>query len=303
MRIVVHGQKAFAKELLERLLERGESIVAVCSAPSEEGKLEDPLVDLARENNLPVHQLSSWRTPEALALMKSFNADLCLMAYVLLLVPEPVLNAPQLGTFQYHPSLLPYHRGPSSISWPIAMGETRTGLSIFWPDEKLDEGPVLITKSCEIGPDDTLNNVYFDKLFPMGIEAMLESLDLVKAGVVLKYKQDLKAGSYESWFTKDLVQINWENHIDEVYNYIRAANPAPGAWSKIKGQGVDILKSAKSSTAGVPGSIIAISDVGIQIAAKGGSVLVEQVRPHGAKKIIASDWAKETNLKEGETFD
>ena len=135
--------------------------------------------------------------------MKSFNADVCMMAYVLLFVPQPVLDAPKLGTFQYHPSLLPAHRGPSSINWPIAMGKTRTGLTIFWPNEGLDEGPILLQKTVEIGPDETLGDVYFKKLFPMGVDAMIEGLDLVRAGVKLKHTQNHAEGTYESWFKKD----------------------------------------------------------------------------------------------------
>ena len=141
MRIVVHGQDAFGKAVLEKLLERKENVVAVFCAPDKTGRAEDPLKVFAREKGLPVHQPKSWKQPEALALMQSFEPDLCIMAYVTLFVPQPVLDAPKLGTFQYHPSLLPLHRGPSSINWPIAMGRTQTGLSIFWPDEGLDEGP------------------------------------------------------------------------------------------------------------------------------------------------------------------
>ena len=129
MRIVIHGQQDFGRAVLERLIERKEDIVAVCTAPDKEGRPLDPLKQLALEHGLPVHQPVSWKTPEALTLVQSFDADVCIMAYVLLFVPQPVLDAPRLGTFQYHPSLLPMHRGPSSINWPIAMGATRTGLS------------------------------------------------------------------------------------------------------------------------------------------------------------------------------
>ncbi len=181
MRIVVHGQQAFGRAVLERLLERNENIVAVCTAPDKEGKPIDPLKELALENGLPVHQPASWKTPEALKLMQSFDADICIMAYVLLFVPQPVLEAPRRGSFQYHPSLLPMHRGPSSINWPIAMGSTKTGLTIFWPNEGLDEGPILLQKTCDIGPDETLADIYFKKLYPMGVDAMIVSLDLVKA--------------------------------------------------------------------------------------------------------------------------
>ena len=202
MRIVLHGQQAFGRAVLERLLERNEDVVAVCCAPTKEGKPADPLAELAHEKGLPLHQPASWKTPEALALMQSFEADICLMAYVLLFVPEAVRDAPKYGTFQYHPSLCPQHRGPSSINWPIAMGKTRTGLTIFWPDDGLDEGPIMLQKVCEIGADETLGDVYFNKLFPMGVDAMLEGLDLIKAGVIIKHDQRLKDGSYEGWFKK-----------------------------------------------------------------------------------------------------
>ena len=147
MRIVLHGQQAFGQAVLEQLLDRGEDVVAVCCAPTKEGKPEDPLALFAKEKAVPLHQPNSWKTPEALKLMKSFESDVCMMAYVLMFVPQEVLDAPKYGTFQYHPSLCPVHRGPSSINWPIAMGKSRTGLSIFWPNDGLDEGPMMLQKS------------------------------------------------------------------------------------------------------------------------------------------------------------
>ena len=303
MRIVVHGQKAFGKALLERLIERGENIVAVCSAPTTPGEPEDPLVLLAQDKKLPLYQPKSWKTKESLELMQSFDADLCMMAYVLLFVPQAVLNTPNIGTFQYHPSLLPYHRGPSSISWPIAMGKTKTGLSVFWPDDGLDEGPILLTKSCDIGPNDTLSNIYFDKLFPMGIDAMLESLDLVKSGIILKYKQDLSMGSYESWFTKELAQIDWDNSVDEIYNRIRAVDPAPGAWSSIKSHSIDFYSATKDSETGKPGSILSISSDGILVAAQNGSILAQKLRLKGDKKKTSLELANKIGLKVGDEFE
>jgi methionyl-tRNA formyltransferase len=307
MRIVVHGQEAFGKAVLERLLERNENVVAVCCAPDKAGRPEDPLKVLAREKGLPLHQPKSWKTPEALDLMKSFNADICMMAYVLLFVPQPVLDAPKYGTFQYHPSLLPAHREPSSINWPIAMGKTRTGLSIFWPNEGLDEGPILIQKSVEVGPDETLGDVYFKKLFPMGVDAMIEGLELVRAGCVLKHRQNLPDGSYEGWFKKEVAEIDWGKPVGEVYNLIRAANPAPGAWGTIKGAKVDIFDSAKIpgkiAGDGAPGRVLAIDDQGMTIAAQGGALLAKRVRGADGKKVAAAEWAKAASVVAGDTFD
>ncbi|NYS25768.1 methionyl-tRNA formyltransferase [Rhodobacteraceae bacterium 2376] len=299
MRIVVHGQQAFGRAVLERLLERGENVVAVCCAPTKEGKPEDPLAELAREKGLPLHQPASWKTPEALELMQSFDADVCIMAYVLLFVPEAVRDAPRYGTFQYHPSLLPEHRGPSSINWPIAMGKTRTGLTIFWPDDGLDEGPILLQKTCEIGPDETLGDVYFKKLFPMGVDAMIESLELVKAGVLLKHDQRLEDGSYESWFKKDLARIDWSKPVAEVYNTIRAANPAPGAWTTHGGEEIAFFDSVRQDGDGTAGEVVSVSDDGMLVQGNGGRILVKRVRPKGAGKQPAAEWAAAAGVSAG----
>ena len=299
MRIVLHGQQAFGKAVLERLLERGEDVVAVCCAPTIEGKPEDPLAELAREKGLPLHQPASWKTPEALKLMQSFNADICLMAYVLLFVPEAVRDAPTYGTFQYHPSLCPQHRGPSSINWPIAMGKKHTGLTIFWPDDGLDEGPIMLQKTCPIGPDETLGDIYFNKLFPMGVDAMIEGLDMVKAGVIIKHDQRLEDGTYEGWFNKEAAAIDWSKPVEETYNTIRAANPAPGAWTTLDGEEVKIYDSARVDGDGTPGEVIDVSDEGVTVQGNGGRIVLKRVRPAASGKIAASEWAQTANLKSG----
>ena len=299
MRIVLHGQQAFGKAVLERLLERGEDVVAVCCAPTKEGKPEDPLAELAREKGLPLHQPASWKTPEALELMQSFKADICMMAYVLLFVPEAVRDAPTYGTFQYHPSLCPQHRGPSSINWPIAMGKKHTGLTIFWPDDGLDEGPIMLQKTCPIGPDETLGDIYFNKLFPMGVDAMIEGLDMVKAGVIIKHDQRLDDGTYEGWFNKEAAAIDWSKPVEETYNTIRAANPAPGAWTTLNGEDVKIYDSARVEGDGTPGEVIEVSDDGVVVQGNGGRIVLKRVRPAASGKIAASEWAQTANLKSG----
>lgn len=300
MRIVVHGQQAFGRAVLERLLERNENIVAVCTAPDKEGKPFDPLKELALEKGLPVHQPASWKTPEALELMQSFEADVCMMAYVLLFVPEEVVNAPRLGSFQYHPSLLPMHRGPSSINWPIAMGSTRTGLSIFWPNDGLDEGEILMQKECDIGPNETLGDIYFKKLYPMGVDAMIESLDLVKTGTAPKKVQNLDDGSYESWFGKAQAEIDWSKSAADIYNIIRAGNPQPGAWTMVDGETMQIFDSHRvESVAGDAGRVESIGDDGILVSAgDAGGIMIARVRAGGAK-VSAAEFAASSDLKVG----
>src|SRR5215210_3944583 len=190
MRIVVNGQQAFGAEVLKALLEHGEDVVAVYCAPDKEGRPPDPLAEAARETGIEVRQPESFKTADAASDMAELKPDLMVMAFVTLFVPEPVLNTPTHGSIQYHPSILPRHRGPSAINWAIIHGDAKTGVAIFWPDEGLDTGPVLLLKEVEITDDDTLGSLYFDKLFPLGVEAMMESVDLVREGRAPKLIQD-----------------------------------------------------------------------------------------------------------------
>src|SRR5512144_2671542 len=182
MRIVVHGQQAFGKAVLEALLKRGDNVVAVYVAPEKPGQKADPLKEAAIAAKLPVYQPASYRKPEGWEEFKALKPDLQVMAFVTLFVPEDFLNIPTHGSIQYHPSLLPAYRGASAINWPIILGEKETGLSIFWPDNGLDTGGVVAEEKTAMGREDALGTVCFGRLFPVGVEAMLESVDVVLAG-------------------------------------------------------------------------------------------------------------------------
>ena len=300
MRIIVHGQQAFGEAVLKALLDRGEDIVAVYCAPDREGRPADPIKALAEEHGLPVYQPKSFKEPAVWEECKALKPDLGVMAYVTKFVPEDFLYIPTKGTIQYHPSLLPLHRGPSSINWPIIMGAKKTGLTIFWPDNGLDEGPVLLQKETEIGPDDTLGSVYFDRLFPMGVEAMVESVDLVREGKAPKIVQDESKATYESWCKAEDVEIDWSKPVDEVYNLIRGANPQPGAWTKHDGKTLQIFDSRiAASGSGAPGEVIAIDEDGVTVAAGGGAISLQRVRPEGDKKIKVADFVAAGGLSVG----
>ena len=292
MRIVLNGQQAFGKSVLDALLERGEKVVAVYGPPAAPGAPEDPVVAAAREHGLLLRQPASFRQPAVWEDFRALKPDLCMMAYVTKIVPEEFLNIPTQGTFQYHPSLLPRHRGPSSINWPIIQGETRTGLSIFWPDNGLDTGPLLLQKEVEIGPDDSLGGVYFERLFPMGVSAMLESLELVKAGKAPRTAQDEGKATYEGWCRIEDVGIDWHQPAAQVHNLIRGADPQPGAWSEHAGTRVQLYESRRDEdAAGEPGTVLDIGDAGLRIATGKGAVLVRRVRPAGGRKMPAAEYA------------
>jgi methionyl-tRNA formyltransferase len=303
MRIVVHGQQAFGKSVLEALLERGENVIAVYCAPepAQGGGRVDPLKEAAQARGLPVYQPRSFRNkPEVREEFAALGADLCVMAYVTLIVPEEILNLPAKGTIQYHPSLLPRHRGPSSINWPIIQGETRTGLTIFWPDNGLDTGPILLQKDVEIRDTDTLGSLYFDRLYPMGVAALLEGVDLVRDGKAPRIVQDEAQATYEGWCKKEDVQVNWGQPLQQVWNLIRGADPQPGAWTTFEGTTVQLLDARKLAGAagGRPGEVTAVDDAGVTVAADGGQIQVTRVRA-GGPKIAAAEFARTAGLRPG----
>src|SRR5262252_440408 len=167
MKIAIIGQQDFGKAVLEAFLARGDQVAGVFCAPEKEGAKADVLKVAAQEKGVKVFQFPSLKDQQAHDAMRSLGVDVGVMAYVLQFAPQEFVKLPKKGTIQYHPSLLPKYRGPSSINWPIIRGDTRTGLTIFRPSAGLDEGAVILQKECEIGPDETLGDVYFNKLFPM----------------------------------------------------------------------------------------------------------------------------------------
>ncbi len=300
MRIALIGQQAFGKAVLEALLERGEEVIAVYCAPDREGRRPDPLKEAALEKGIELLQPPSYKEPAVWDAYRALKPDLGVMAFVTLFVPEDFLHIPGKGTIQYHPSLLPLHRGPSSINWPIIQGATRTGLSIFWPDNGLDTGPILMQKEVDILENDTLGTVYFDKLFPLGVEAMIESVDLVRDGSAPRIVQDESRATYESWCRKADVEIDWTKPAAEVHNLIRGADPAPGAWTAIGGTTVQLFESRRVDGAGgAPGEIVAAGEGGLVIAAGGGHVSVGRARPEGGGKVAAGAYAAEAGIAAG----
>jgi methionyl-tRNA formyltransferase len=305
MRIVVHGQQAFGKAVLEALLKRGEDVVAVYVAPEKTGQKADPLKEAAEAAKLPVYQPASYRKPEVWQEFGALKPDLQVMAFVTLFVPEDFLNIPTHGSIQYHPSLLPRYRGPSAINWPIIKGDTETGLSIFWPDNGLDTGDVLLQKKTPIGFEDSLGSVYFDRLFPMGVEAMLEAVDLVKAGKAPRLKQDESQATYEGRCTADNARIDWGKPWQLIHDLIRGCNPAPGAWTTLDGKTLQVFEAKPlpardpKGIAGKMGEIVAVEADGFTVVCADGRIKALRVKPADGGKVGAGDYAAAAKLAVG----
>jgi len=305
VKIAIIGQQDFGKAVLDAFLARGDEVAGVFCAPEKPGARPDPLRAAAEEKKLAVFQFKSLRAQEAHDALAGLGADIGIMAYVLQFAPDSLVRLPRLGTIQYHPSLLPKYRGPSSINWPIIRGDSRTGLTIFRPTEGLDEGPIVLQKECDIGPDETLGDVYFNKLFPMGVAAMQEAADLVAAGRHTETVQDESRASYEGWCRDAEARIHWAHHVDFIYNLIRGCNPAPGAWTTLAGKKVQIFDARKhparrfADVAGKAGEVTAIGDGSFRVTAQGGAIEVLRARGEDGKKVAGGEFVRAAGIAAG----
>jgi methionyl-tRNA formyltransferase len=304
MRIAIVGQRDFGKAAFEAFQARGDEVAGVFCSPHAADEPPDLLCETATRQGVPVFKFGSLRTEEARRALKELRVDLAVLAFVLQFVPQDFASIPTYGTIQYHPSLLPRHRGPSAINWAIIRGERRTGLSIFRPTDGLDEGPVILQKETEIFPDDTLGKVYFERLFPMGVAALLEAADLVVGGRARETVQDESQASYEGWCKAPEAKIPWHRHIDQIYDLIRGCNPAPGAWTVHRGNRLQIFDVRKhphrrfEDVRGAVGALTAIGDQSFHVSVQGGELEVLKVRS-GAKKISAAEFCREAGISTG----
>lgn len=299
MRIVLIGQAAFGEKVLRALSRRGKEIVGVYTSPDIPGKA-NPLKELAVQLGIPTFQPKRMRAPDVYAEYVKLKPELNIMAFVTDILPESILNYPKFGTIQYHPSLLPKHRGGSAINWTIINGDTKTGVTIFWPDRGIDTGPILLQKEVEISPDDTVGSLYFNKLFSLGIEALVESVELIEKGIAPRLPQDESQATYEGLCTEKDAVINWLQPATKVYNLIRGTNPQPGAITYFQGKRFKVFDSELLPGGGSPGEIVSTTEQGFVVAAINGAILIKRVQVEGFPKIGAPEFVEQMGLRVGD---
>jgi methionyl-tRNA formyltransferase len=303
MRVVVMGQAAFGEAVYRRLRADGFDVVGA-SAPGPSSGRHDPLWAAAEADGVPVVETRALKDAAGQEAWAALKPDLCVMAFVTEILPHEVLELPRLGSIQYHPSLLPLHRGSSAINWAIIFGRTETGLTIFWPDRGIDTGPILLQRRCPIGPDDTVGSVYFERLFPMGVEAMSEAARLVREGRAPRIEQDHARATYEPPCRDEHAQIRWYEPADRVYALIRGCNPQPGAWTTVEGGRLRIFdcRLTGEEAPGMPGRVLRVDGDTFDVRLNGGVLRVMRVQPVGGKKMPAGEWAAQAGIAPGYRF-
>ncbi|XP_069694431.1 cytosolic 10-formyltetrahydrofolate dehydrogenase [Periplaneta americana] len=248
LKVAIIGQSTFAAEVYKLLRKDGHKVVGVFTIP-DKGNREDPLASTAASDNTPVFKVKAWRQKgqpltEIVDKYKSLGAELNVLPFCSQFIPMDVINFPTLKTICYHPSLLPKRRGVSAISWTLISGDKEAGFSVFWADDGLDTGPILLQQSCQVEPDDTVDTLYNRFLYPEGIKAMAKAVNMVADGTAPKTPQSEEGASYEPSLKKEELQvINWDQPASVIHNFIRGMDSVPGASAFLNDEKVKLFGS------------------------------------------------------------
>jgi methionyl-tRNA formyltransferase len=299
MKVILIGQAAFAEKVLAGLRTNGHEIAAVyCPPDSERGKT-DPVKALALSLGLEVKQHKSLKGDAVRQEFIALDADIAVLAYVTQIVPQSVFEVPRYGSICFHPSLLPRYRGGSAINWQLINGEQETGVSIFWVDPGIDTGPLLLQKKASIRPDDTAGSLYYDTLFPLGVDAVLEAVELIATNKAPAIPQEESQATYDPLCTDAHAEIDWAQPVDKVYNLIRGCDPQPGSFTVFRGQKLRLYDCRKVEGRKFESGVIADVANGLVIGAAGGAIRTARVRL-GQSKVAAAELVSEQDIQVGE---
>lgn len=238
LHVAIIGQSLFAVEVYKAVKTNGHRIVGVFTIP-DQGSKEDPLATTASQDGVPVFKFKAWRQkgqiiPEVLEQYKSVGANLNVLPFCSQFIPMEIIDHPQHKSIVYHPSILPRHRGANAIAWTLIEGDAKAGLSIFWADDGLDTGPVLLQRECDVLEDDTLDSLYKRFMYPEGIKATVDAVELIALGTAPVLVQPVEGATYDPALNKkELQQVKFTLSGQQLHNFIRGLDSSPGAWTCI----------------------------------------------------------------------
>ncbi len=298
LRIAIFGQAPFGKDVMIRLIEDGHTIVGV-SVPPDGGGRPDPLAAEAEARGIPLFRHKAYRRkgqaiPEKVEEFLALGADLNVMPFTTVILPPEIVDAPRLGSLCFHPSLLPAFRGGTAIPWQIINGAAVSGVTVFQPDEGVDTGPIVVQKGgVAIGPEATAASLYFDHLYPLGLEAMAEAVAAVADGSAKPTPQGEDGASFQGRVDDEVARIDWSRPGEEIDRLVRGCDPQPGAFG-LRGEetvrlfGGGLLPAEAGD--GEPGTVVAEGEKGaLLVAVSGGRLRVRKARVGSAPKAVAAE--------------
>lgn len=296
LKIAIFGQAPFGRDVTTRLAEAGHEIVGV-HVPPEGGGRPDPLAQEAEAQGWPLFRYKGYRRKGAAIKERveeylALGADLNVLPFTTVILPPEIVDAPKHRSVCFHPSILPAFRGGAALTWQIIMGATESGISVFQPDDGVDTGPLYLQKrGVPIEPTDTMASLYFDKLYPMGVESMVDTVAAIADGTATLTPQSKEGDSFQGLATDEDARIDLSATLDEVDCRIRGCDPSPGAWllhndSPVRFFGCGVESRSESGSAA--GSVLSVDESGLVLAVTGGSLRLQKVRS-SAKKVVAAE--------------
>lgn len=310
-RIVFMGTPDFASHILDQLVLDQYNVVGVVTTPDRPAgrgyKLQESAVKkVALKHDLPILQPEKLRNEDFLKDLENLQAEV-FVVIAFRMLPKLVWNMPKHGTFNLHASLLPQYRGAAPIHWAVINGETETGVTTFFIDEKIDTGEVIANKTCDITDTDTVGSLH-DKLMHLGVDLVKETLDQIESGEVSTQSQDSIIEQYNlvlkeaKKIFKPECHINFNQDVKQVYNHIRGLNPFPGAWATLTSEG-DKDKQVKlfnctytNQTPSQPAGTFYLEDKLVKIACTNGEILMNTLQLEGKKRMDAGDFQRGFNF-------
>lgn len=300
LRIAYFGQAPFGRDCLDRLVEAGHSIVAVYTPP--EGSRPDPTAARAAELGLPLlrHRYFRRRTgpesfepiPRILEQYRALDAELNVLAFVTAILPPEIVQQPPQRSLCFHPSLLPRYRGGSALAWQVILGETESGVTVFQPDEGVDTGPIVVQKGgVTLDETTTAGSLYFDHLYPLGVEAVVEAVEAVADGRARPRPQDESRASHQGLVDDGVARLDFAREARELDRLVRGCDPQPGAFALRDGEPLRLFdgRLLPGAVDAEPGSVLGIEDGRLLVAARGGRLAAGRLRLGAGRKQPAAE--------------
>ncbi len=291
IRIAVFGQAPFGRDVTTRLADAGHEIVAV-HVPPDGGGRADPLAQEADERGWPLFRYKGYRRKGAAIAERvdeylAVGAELNVLPFTTVILPPEIIDAPKHKSVCFHPSVLPAYRGGSALAWQIIEGAEETGISVFQPDEGVDTGPLYLQKrGYSIASTDNTASLYFNTLYPIGVEAMVETVAAIDAGTARLAPQSEEGVSFQGLVDDEVAKMDLSQEVGSLDRRIRGCDPQPGAWLSLGDEQIRLhgcRVELATETAGAPGEILAVEESGLLLAVRGGSLRIQKVRRDSGK--------------------
>jgi methionyl-tRNA formyltransferase len=301
LRLVFMGTPDFSVPTLREIIGHGHEVAAVYTrAPKPGGRRglelqETPVAVAAHAHNIPVYTPATLKTPEAQEAFRAHNADAAVVVAYGLLLPKAILDAPRLGCFNVHASLLPHWRGAAPINRAIMAGDRESGVGIMRMEEGLDTGPVALEGRTPILPDMTAGELH-DALSRLGADLMVTALGPIERGTLTLTPQPAEGVTYAAKIDKNETRIDWAKPWQQVHDHCRGLSPFPGAWCELNGTRMRVLRTTKASGSGKPGTTL---DDKLTVACGDGALRIVELQIAGKKAMKADEFLRGTPLPAG----